>query len=256
KALNFPCILKPPISAIPAWEQKSKLKAYKVNNAEELIEIYDRVGTLTEVLILQEWVEGPETNLYSCNCYFNAQNEPLATFVARKLRQWPPLTGESCLGEECRNDVVLEETIRLFKSVGYRGLGYVEMKQDERTGKHFIMEPNVGRPTGRSAIAEAGGVELIYSMYCDALGWPLPINRTQKYGDVKWIFIRRDIQSALYHWRNGDLTLKEWWQSWRGKKCYALFSWSDPGPFIGDILRSIHLFLSPEERKKRDYRNL
>ena len=40
-------------------------------------------------------------------------------------------------------------------------LGYVEAKRDVRTGRHYLIEPNIGRPTGRSAIAEAGGVELL-----------------------------------------------------------------------------------------------
>jgi predicted ATP-grasp superfamily ATP-dependent carboligase len=176
--------------------------------------------------------------------------------VARKLRQWPPVTGESCLGEECRDDVVLEETIRLFQSVGLRGLGYVEIKQDARSGNYFILEPNIGRPTGRSAIAEAGGVELLYTMYCDTIDWPLPENRQQTYGNVKWMAIRRDVQSALYHWRAGDLTVRQWWQSVRGPKAYALFSWSDPGPFFGDLVRGFRLYLSAEERRKRNFRDL
>ena len=75
----------------------------------------------------------------------------------------------SCGRSQSRDDVVLRETVRLFKSVNYRGLGYVELKRDERSGEYYIMEPNIGRPTGRSAIAEAGGVELLYTMYCDAL---------------------------------------------------------------------------------------
>jgi D-aspartate ligase len=254
--LTFPCVLKPPISATPAWEQNSKLKAYKVSTPAELLDVYDRSRAWAQDLIIQEWVVGPDRNLYSCNCYLDEHSQPLASFVARKLRQWPPVTGESCLGEECRNDVVLEETVRLYQSVGLRGLGYVEMKQDARSGEHFILEPNIGRPTGRSAIAEAGGVELLYTMYCDAVGWPLPENRQQSYGNVKWMAIRRDTQSALYHWREGDLTLKEWWQSVRGPKTYALFSWSDPGPFVGDLVRGFRLYLLPEERRKRNFRDL
>jgi D-aspartate ligase len=229
------------------------MKAYKLAEKADLLAIYDLYGSLADVLIVQEWVEGSSASLYSCNCYFDANSEPLVTFVARKIRQWPPLTGESSLGEECRDDVVLNETVRLLKSVNYRGLGYVEIKRDARSGEYFIMEPNVGRPTGRSAIAEAGGVELLYTMYCDALGWPLPENRVQQYGHVKWIHLRRDFQSALYHWRRGQLSLKEWWRSWRGRKAYALFSWSDPGPFLGDLTRAACLFMSAEERAKRDY---
>lgn len=252
--INFPGILKPPISAVPEWENQSKLKAYKVSNVEQLKDIFNRTKILAETLILQEWIRGPETNLYSCNCYLDIESNPLVTFVAKKLRQWPPITGESSLGEECRDDTVLRETIRLFQKVNFHGLGYVEMKKDEISGKYYLMEPNVGRPTGRSAIAEAGGVALIYTQYCDALGLPLPENRTQNYGNAKWIYLRRDIQSALYHRRNGDLSFKSWLDSMRGKKRYALFSWSDPGPFIGDLTRSVRLFLSREERNKRNYR--
>jgi predicted ATP-grasp superfamily ATP-dependent carboligase len=254
KELTFPCILKPPISATPEWETKSKMKAYKIIDLEELQNLFNKYGNLAENLILQEWIDGPETNLYSCNCYFDHASNPQVTFVARKLRQWPPITGESSLGEECRNDSVLDITIRLFSEVSYSGLGYVEIKQDARDGNYYIMEPNVCRPTGRSAISEAGGVELIYTMYCDALGWGLPNNRTQNYGSAKWIYLRRDLQSAVFHWKNGDLTAKDWINSLRGHKRFALFSWSDPYPFIGDIIRSIRLYLSPEERKKRDYR--
>ena len=255
QGVTFPCILKPPISATPEWETKSKMKAYKINDREELHFLFNKYGDLAENLILQEWIVGPETNLYSCNCYFDQNSAPQVTFVARKLRQWPPITGESSLGEECRDDSVLDITLRLFSEVDYYGLGYVEVKQDSRNGNYYIMEPNVCRPTGRSAISEGGGVELIYTMYCDALGWPLPNNRTQTYGSAKWIYLRRDLQSALFHWKNGNLTIKEWIKSIRGRKRYALFSWSDPGPFYGDLARSVRLFLTREEREKRNYQN-
>jgi len=256
KGLTFPCILKPPTSATKNWELNSKLKGYKLANKDELFTMYDQCKSWAPMLILQEWIEGPESNLFSCNCYFGADSQPLVTFVARKLRQWPPIIGESSLGEECRDDVVLNETIRLYMSIKHRGLGYLEMKRDERTGKYFIVEPNIGRPTGRSAIAEAGGVELLYTMYCDALGWPLPANREQKYLGVKWIYLKHDLQSALHQLRRGRLTLKEWWQSMRGRKTDAVFSWTDMAPFWFDLVRSFRLFLIPEERRKRDFRNL
>lgn len=254
--LTFPCILKPPTSGTKQWELNSKVKAYKLADADQLYAMYERCSSWAPMFILQEWVEGPESNLYSCNCYFDAQGEPLVTFVARKLRQWPPLVGESSLGEECRDDVVLNETVRLFRSIKHHGLGYLEMKRDERNGKYYIIEPNIGRPTGRSAIAEAGGVELVYTMYCDALGWPLPKNREQQYRGVKWIFFRRDLQSALHHWRNGDLTFRSWCKSIQGRKTDAVFSWSDPVPFCYDLVRAVRLYRIPAERQRRSFRDL
>jgi len=238
--LTFPCILKPPMKT-PTWERHTRAKVFKVSTSEEFLEVYDRASPWAEMLMAQEWIEGDDADLYSCNCYFNAESQPLVTFVARKLRQWPPETGTSSLGEECRNEVVLQESIRLFQTVGYRGLGYVEMKRDRRTGKHYIIEPNVGRPTGRSAIAEAGGVDLLYTMYCDSVGWPLPTDREQKYLGVKWVDLRRDFQSALHYWRRGELTLAGWWQSWSGRKAHAVLSWTDPAPFLNDLWRAVGL---------------
>jgi len=238
--LTFPCILKPPMKT-PTWERHTRAKVFKVSTSEEFLEVYDRASQWAEMLMAQEWIEGEDAELYSCNCYFNAESKPLVTFIARKLRQWPPETGTSSLGEECRNDVVLQESIRLFQAVGYRGLGYVEMKRDRRTGNHYIIEPNVGRPTGRSAIAEAGGVDLLYTMYCESVGWPLPPDREQKYLGVKWVDLRRDFQSALHDWRRGKLTLAGWWRSWSGRKAHAVFSWSDPAPFLNDMWRAVGL---------------
>jgi predicted ATP-grasp superfamily ATP-dependent carboligase len=230
KQISFPCILKPPIKT-PTWEKNTKAKVYKVNDQKEFFVMYDQCADWADLLMVQEWIDGKDADLYSCNCYFNASSEPLVTFIARKLRQWPPETGTSCLGEECRNDVVLETSIRLFQSVKYHGLGYLEMKRDQRTGQHFIIEPNIGRPTGRSAIAEAGGVELLYTKFCDLANLPLPANREQKYEGVKWIYFMHDIQSSFYYWRRGELTLRDWWQSIRGSKKFAALSWNDPAPF-------------------------
>lgn len=248
--LTFPCILKPPIKTL-TWQKMTSAKVFKAYDPREFLRLYDQCSRGADILMVQEWVEGTDSDLYSCNCYFNKDSKPLVTFVARKIRQWPPETGTSCLGEECRNDVVLEETLRLFRAVNYRGLGYVEMKRDQRTGNHYIIEPNIGRPTGRSAIAEAGRVELLYTKYCDALGLPLVGNRQQKYTGVKWIYWRRDFQSALYYWKRGELSSRDWWKTWRGKKAYAVFSWSDPLPFLVDIGRVLGILGSKQKSKFR-----
>jgi predicted ATP-grasp superfamily ATP-dependent carboligase len=248
--LAYPAVLKPPYKS-PAWQRATKAKAFKVSDAAELLALHERYAAAAPVLIAQEWIEGGESELYSCNCYYGRNGSPLATFVARKLRQWPPETGTSSLGEEVRNDAVLAATLQLFDAVGYRGLGYVEMKRDVRTGRHLVIEPNVGRPTGRSAIAEAGGVELLYTMYCDATGLPLPEARVQRYGDARWIYWRHDFQAALHAWRHGQLGLREWARSWRGRKASAVFAWRDPAPGLADLGRAAGLALRFAARRLR-----
>jgi D-aspartate ligase len=134
---------------------------------------------------------------------------------------------------------VLSDTLRLFESVDYRGLGYVEVKRDARTGRSYVIEPNVGRPTGRSSIAEAGGVELLYTMYRDAIGASLPAARVQQYVGVKWMYLRHDLQSAMVYFLRGELTPRDWASSWRGPKVDAVWSRRDPGPFFWDWAQTL-----------------
>ncbi len=252
KKIRFPAVLKPS-ARTRVWDRHTLSKAYRINSEDEFLRLYEKCGSWAPALVLQEWIPGGDDCLYSCNCYFGADANPLCTFVARKVRQWPPHVGVSSLGEECRNDFVLQETLRLFRGLGYRGLGYVEFKRDPGDGRHYLVEPNVGRPTGRSAIAEAGGVELLYTMYCDVVGLPVPKKRVQSYTGAKWVDIRHDFQSAIHYWRNGELTLGEWLKSWRGPKAHAYFSWKDPGPFFFDLLALPKRVLFSRERKRRDY---
>lgn len=234
RELPFPCVIKPALKT-PRWEANSPCKVHRVESGAELLARYDQYARFADLLIAQQWIDGGDDTLYSCNCYYDRRRTPLCSFVARKLRQWPPGTGTSSLGEEVRNDAVRAMALRLFGQPGFRGLGYLEVKQDPRTGDHYAIEANPGRPTGRSAIAEAGGVALLYAMYCDTLGLPLPAGLEQRYAGAKWIYWRQDLRSAAYYWRRGELTLRGWAASWRGAKTDAVFSWSDPAPFLADV---------------------
>jgi D-aspartate ligase len=232
--LTFPAVLKPGLKG-PAWVAATKAKAIQVDTAAELLSQYDESAGWADVLIAQSWVPGPERSLYSVNTYYDRTSTRRVAFVARKLRQWPLDTGTSCLGEEVRKPEAETIARDLFESVPYRGLGYVEAKADERTGQLMIIEPNIGRPTGRSAIAEKGGVELLMAAYRDALGEPLPEAIDQTYRGVKWIYWRHDVQAALARVRRRELSAGDWLQSVRGPKIEAVFSRRDPLPFVADV---------------------
>lgn len=238
----YPCILKPTYKSA-RWEQHAKYKAFLIETPEALLANYRQYAPLADLLMVQRWIAGSDADHYTCNVYFDRNGQPLVTFVSRKIRQWPPHTGTACLCEEVENETVLQTTLELFSRVAYRGLGYLEMKRDARDGCYYIVEPNIGRPTGRSALAEASGVELLSTMYCELTGQPLPENRQQLYRGYKWIYFRRDVQSALHYYRGGELSLGDWVRSLRGIKAEALFAWRDPLPFFGDLLKGVRFLL-------------
>lgn len=236
--LRFPVVMKPALRD-PRWSAYTKVKAFKTEDSEEFLAVYDAVAGWADRFVAQEWIQGGDDNLVTCNAYFDPNSEPLVTFVSRKLRQWPPETGMGSLAEEYRSDEVRDATVELFQKARFVGLAYLEMKRDDRDGRYYMTEANVGRTTGRSALAEAAGVELVMTAYCDALGLPLPERRSQGDGDMKWIYLRWDLQSAFAGLRSGDLTLREWVRSLRGPKAFAIFDRKDPLPFVLDYWATI-----------------
>lgn len=236
--LRFPCIIKPAVKT-PEWLRNMRSKVLIVQTPEELRPMYERSSPHTPALVLQEWVEGEDANLYTCNCYFDASSRPLVTFVSRKLRQWPPRAGVGSVSVEVRHDAVAEHALRLFQRVDFHGFGYLETKYDRDTGRDLIIEANVGRPTGRSAMAEGCGVEYHYTMYCDVLGLPLPEQRQQRFTDTRWIYLRRDLQASAYYLWHRKLTVREWWKDMRGPKVFAVWSRKDPVPFLEDLRQKI-----------------
>lgn len=236
-ALPYPALLKPSVKS-PAWKRHAGVKVWPVSGPEELLAAYDRLKAWTEALVAQQYVDGADDQLYTCNCYYDAQQRALIVFSTRKRRQWPPHVGTASFGEECRNDRVVAETLRLFATVDFRGLGYLELKFDKVNNRYLIMEANIGRPTGRSATAEAGGVELLNTMYCDATGQPLPEQREQQYVGAKWVDLRRDLLSATYYWRRRELRVSDWIRSLRGPKAHSVLSLEDPMPFVFELAQS------------------
>jgi D-aspartate ligase len=236
--LRFPCVVKPALKT-PAWEGSGPKVRWFDDAASFLNAVQDLLG-LAASLVVQEWVPGEDSALYSCNCYVSPEGLPMVTFVARKLRQWPPHLGTSSAGEAVVDDRIRELALRVLLSLPFRGLGYVEIKRDARSGRDVVIEANVGRPTGRSAIAEANGVELLRTMYCDLIGAPLPAGRRQQDGmRTSWVNLTADIQSALYYRRAGQLSLVQWLRSLRGPKMFADLDLLDPRPFLHLVTRKL-----------------
>ncbi|MEL7158076.1 MAG: carboxylate--amine ligase, partial [Actinomycetota bacterium] len=193
-ALPYPCILKPTVRT-PAWNRATAIKAFVVGGPDELLRRYDEHQHLAETMLAQELIPGPETAHYTCNLYVDATGEPVLTHVSRKLRQWPIATGQGCASVSVDDDEIRLLAERFFASLDFLGLGYLEIKRHAQTGEEVLIEPNVGRPTGRSAAADAAGTELLYSLYCDALGLPRPAAPAPSPEPTTWVFLRQDVRS-------------------------------------------------------------
>ena len=236
RALSFPCALKP-AARTERWLAAVDVKGFKLQTPDALISTYRRVAAFADRLVAQEWVPGPAENLHVLRGFFDRDGKPLATFSARLIRQWPPDTGIAVSLAECRSEAAERIALDMLERIGHYGFAMVEVKRDERTGEHLVIEANVGRPTALSGHAERTGVELLRTAYCEMLGLPLPNARRQRDLGTKYVFLRGDIRAALSLGRR-RLTLRGWVSSLRGRRGYALLSGRDPLPFLVDLARA------------------
>jgi len=245
--LTYPVILKPNFRTAE-WMKHTKMKAVKVDSAEELLALCDRLAGRVPELIVQDWIAGPDSEHVTCNVYLDRTSTTLSGFVSRKIRQWPPVVGQGCLAEMVDDEEVYGLTRRFFEAAGLVGFGYMEFKRSQGDGRLIAIEPNIGRPTGRSPLAEAAGIEFHYTAYADAAGLPLPTQRGPHGAHVKWIHELRDLQASLTAMRNGQLGFADWMRSMRGPKTCAVLSRRDPMPFLAALAGSASELRSPRSR--------
>ncbi|HVS78279.1 MAG TPA: hypothetical protein VHE11_15170, partial [Steroidobacteraceae bacterium] len=127
-------------------------------------------------LIAQEWVEGPDSEiffaLFTCDC----EGRLAGFFAGRKLVCDPPEIGSTaiCVPAPEVADALRSETLRFLEITRYRGLGSLEFKRDTRNGRFIIIEPTVGRTDWQEEIATLCGVNLPLIAYRLALQAPPP----------------------------------------------------------------------------------
>lgn len=241
RIVGYPLVIKPAYKDAN-WLRATTQKAFHVTNRDELERHAQTALAISSEVITQQWIEGPESNLFSSNFHADANGEVSVSFVARKLRQWPIEVGVSSLGQEAEpsdEEAIRKLSTRLVEATRYSGLGYCEFKWSPADQAHLLVEVNVGRPTGRSAIAEGAGVELLATMYCDLTDQPLPSARTQRFTGHKWIHLRGDLQAVASRVRRHELSLTKAWASWRGPKTFAVWSLRDPLPAIAEVVENL-----------------
>lgn len=164
----FPCILKPELKN-EAFRRQPIPKTFKLENLDELRLAYRRVSPFEAEVVVSEFIPGPDTRLLSCRTYWSTRGEPLAHFLVQKLLQWPVEIGIMALAGPCppgQGDAVRALCERVFRTVGYRGLGALEVKL-RPDGSPVIMEPCVGRTVYSGEIAALNGIDLPAIAYFD-----------------------------------------------------------------------------------------
>ncbi|TAM61116.1 MAG: FAD-dependent oxidoreductase [Rhodanobacter sp.] len=224
--LQYPVVVKPGERHTEYARQFKK--AYRVPSAAEAIELIRRVLPVMADVVVQEWIEGPDSNIYFCLQYINRQGQVAGSFTGRKIRSWPPQVGgtASCVAAPEVHDELSAMTARFFRDAGVIGMAGMEYKRDAYSREFRMVEPTIGRTDYQEEVATLNGVNLPYAAYCSELDFPFPASAVTK-RPVVWRVRSEDVQSAAI--QNQRIT-----QGYPrgGRVVDALCRWHDPVPCL------------------------
>lgn len=233
--LQFPCVFKP-LEQNEKYGQQFK-KAYKVNSIDEVKELYNVICNVEPRMIVQEWLEGPDSQIYFCLAYCNSRHEIVSCFTGRKIRSWPIQVGgtASCTSAPEVETELLQLTQDFVRKCSYVGLIGMEFKFDIERKRFFMIEPTVGRTDMQHEIAFLSGQNYLEKMVLFINNQQIP-KSGEKLKPVVWFEETADANAIA---NGAPTTLYN-----DRRKISATFRWYDPMPYIYQLLvkikRKIH----------------
>ncbi len=189
-----------------------------------------------ELLLFQDYVEGDDAELWSFHGVADEAGRVLASFVGRKIRTYPPVTGESAFVEMAHNPDLESVGRDVVARVPLRGIFKMDFKRNPRDGSYHLLEVNA-RYNLWNYLGAANGANLMAAAY-DYLVYgrrpaPKPYATTRR-----WIHLGLDFRAYRALASQGRLGFADWVASLVAKpRVHHVFSWRDPGPLLSIATR-------------------
>jgi len=237
EGVRYPAVVKP--GERNAGYSRQFKKAYRVESAAEAGDLVRSILAVMPDVVVQEWIAGPDSNIYFCLQYLDRKSQMVASFTGRKIRSWPPGVGgtASCTAAPEAHAELSAITARFFRDAGVAGMAGMEYKCDARSGEMRMVEPTIGRTDYQEEVATLNGVNLPFAAYSSELGLPVPSPATTL-SRVVWRVRLEDEQSALLQHQRAGSGFP------RGSHVTdALWRWNDPVPFMAQNLQRVRRML-------------
>lgn len=237
--LQYPLVMKPSIR--DHFYNKTKIKAYRINNREEVIKTYQKMRSVIDrgEILAQDFIPGGPKNLYSF-CPFFKNGMVVTGITGRRARQHPMDFGHASTYVELVDIPELRNISEKFLGlINFYGIGEVEFMQDPRDHQYKLIEVNP-RVWGWHTLAIAAGVDLPYLLYQDMVGEEIEIPGSIK--QIKWVRLTTDLPTVFLEIIKGRMKISEYMTTMKGKMQDAVLSANDPLPFIAEVLMTPYLW--------------
>jgi predicted ATP-grasp superfamily ATP-dependent carboligase len=223
--LKFPCVLKP---SEKNYQYGARFKkGYVVQSPGEVERLYSEIVQVLPDMVVQEWIDGEDSDVYFCLQYVGEGGVPVASFSGRKIRSWPPKIGgtASCTAAWEDDDALTRATREFFSQVGFTGMGSMEYKRDRRDGRFYMIEPTVARTDFQQEVATIHGINIpLAAWYHETGASPELALRPNRPARIVWREPGTDRQSLAAQGGNGEFSSLP--------TCGAYWRYSDPGPWL------------------------
>lgn len=233
--IAYPCMIKPSrihdVKGVMAGK-----KGWIAEDAAGFDRVVAGIPPEAGVLLLQEIVPGPESDITLFAAYRHAGGQVLQPVTGRKLRQFPPGFGSASLVMTRPEDDSRAIAEKLLSILLYTGIAAAEFKRDPRDGALKVIEINA-RPSLWFALAGAAGQKLTLAAYHDLAGTGQVLPEAGQTDGVVWRFVFKDLYSAMfYRLRPGFLLPAPDTSARRAavRHVYAVFATDDPAPLFAE----------------------
>lgn len=229
-AAMFPCVLKPihfrEWQRFPAGHPLSYQKLLIAHDAEELRRGYALACPANPRVILQEIIQGPDTNKRVYLAHYRHDGVRTGHAMFRELRCDPVGFGPATVTEPVDDPEADAMCDGFLRAVGYRGICEIEVKRDARDGIVKLIEANP-RLSGGGDAAPYDGVELAWLHYLDLVGVRhAPVTPRQR--DFRHVVLRADAYAALRYRRAGLIGWREVLRAYRPPLAFFDLDAGDP----------------------------
>jgi len=232
---SFPVVVK----ATEAWRIPEGARTTSIaRTPQELLQIYRQTETPQRPnLMFQDYIPRSSAEDWFVHGYRNARTDGLLAFTGRKLRSYPPFAGPTTLAVSVPNDALREQTEAFLSSIAYSGIMDIDYRFDRRDGRYKLLDFNPRIGAQFRVFEDNAGVDVVRALYLELTG--SGVGRSQAAAPRTFIVEPFDLFASLSYVRHGQLTMREWWQSLKGKRELAWFSWDDPLPFVMMCVRLV-----------------
>ncbi len=224
--LPYPVVIKPKTGA----GAEGIIYSFKPGN---LIADYLKVHRLYPFPLIQEKIAGNGPG-FGASFLMDENSRVMASFVHKRLREYPVTGGASTLRESVLQDEVRQMGEALLKKLGWFGVAMVEFKYDIKDQTYKLMEINP-RFWGSLALAIRAGVNfpyLLYKMACKEKFKPV---EKYKIGQrCRWL-LPGDMLHFIHNPNRAGLK-PGFFNFFDRQTTYDIISLKDPMPIIGRIL--------------------